>query len=237
MLQKDRPTTFDDLADDERQSFLELKKRLVSPPVFALPRPNGRYVIDTDACEYQVGCVLLQEQEGQLHPIGYWSRSLTKAERAYDTTQRECLAVVWAIFTLRPYLEMKQFTLRTDHDSLRWILNLSDATGRLARWRLRLADYDYTVEHRRGIVHQAADALSRLPSDGMDETPLDDEIPLFLVDTTSNQRDLSDLVPHDVTDYDFLDETVPTAEEGHQDNERTPVLTVEDKEVLTEPVT
>ena len=55
MLKKDRPTTFDDITDNEREVFLELKKRLVSPPVLALPRPNGRYVLDTDACEYQVG--------------------------------------------------------------------------------------------------------------------------------------------------------------------------------------
>ena len=99
------------------------------------------YKLNTDACAYQVGCCLLQEQENKTwHPIGYFSRSLTDAERNYSASERECLAVVWCVFMLRPYLLGTQFTVRTDHHAPRWLLNLTDVSGRLARWRLRLAD-------------------------------------------------------------------------------------------------
>jgi hypothetical protein len=43
-------------------------------------------------------------------------------------------------------------------------MNLSDAQGRLARWRLRLAEFDFTVEYHPGAAHHAADVMSRLPS-------------------------------------------------------------------------
>ena len=89
----------------------------------------------------------MQEQpSGPALPLGYWSRTLNAAERNYSTTERECLAIVWAVTHLRPYLEGVKFTVRTDHHALRWVMNLADAQGRLARWRLRLAEFTFNVE-------------------------------------------------------------------------------------------
>lgn len=69
-------------------------------------------MLDTDACDKQVGCVPLQEQpEGPVKPVGYCSKSLNKAEQACDTAQRECFAVVWAVLILKPYLKELQFTV------------------------------------------------------------------------------------------------------------------------------
>ena len=64
---------------------------------------------------------------------GFWSKTFNPAEQNYCATERECLAIVWSMRTLRTYLEGTRFTVRTDHDALRWILNLTDLTGRLAR--------------------------------------------------------------------------------------------------------
>ncbi|CDF40922.1 unnamed protein product [Chondrus crispus] len=141
---KNQPFEFEVLTDEEYEAFVELKKRLVSPPILALPRYGKKYTLDTDACAYQVGCALLQEQpDGDRLPIGYWSRALTDAERNYTTTEKECLAVVWSILTLRPYL-------------------YGNTSGPLERWRLRLAEYDYDVQYRPGIKHQLAGGVSRL---------------------------------------------------------------------------
>ena len=94
-LQKGQPTKFEELSDEEEKAFKSLKSKLVNPPILALPRSEGKFTLDTDACDTQVGCVLLQDQpDGHARPIGYWSRKLTKAEQAYTTTERECLAIV-----------------------------------------------------------------------------------------------------------------------------------------------
>lgn len=56
------------------------------------------------------------------------------------TIEKKCLAVLWSILALRPYLYSATFNLRTDHEALRWVLNLADSCGRFACWRLRLAE-------------------------------------------------------------------------------------------------
>ena len=189
MLEKGHPTEWSDLTDDQLGAFETLKSRLTNPPVLTLPRAGQSYILDTDACQTQVGCVLLQEQEDGSAPkqIGYWSRTLSSAERNYTTTERECLAIVWSILMLRPYLDGSEFTIRTDHDSLKWLLNLSDASGRLQRWRLRLQEFTYDIQYRPGAQHKAADAVSRLSTTGHDDEPIDDDLPVLAltdVDTT-----------------------------------------------------
>jgi len=86
-------------------AFEYLKERLTSNPILALPRREGLFILDTDACAVQVGSTLLQQQpDKSILPVVYYSRGLIPAEQNYFTTDRECLAVVWACFVLRPYL-------------------------------------------------------------------------------------------------------------------------------------
>jgi len=105
------------------------------------------------------------------------SRSLNAAERNYSTSERECLAVVWASLLLRPYIEGTRFTVRTDHAALKWMLHISGAHGRLARWRLRLAEFDYVVQTRPGASHHAADTMSRISTPAVDDGVIPDAVP------------------------------------------------------------
>jgi len=119
-------------------AFEYLKERLTSTPILALPRREGLFILDTDACAVQVGCTLLQQQpDKNTLPVGYYSRGLILAEKNYSTTDRESLAVVWACFLLHPYLEGQEFLIRTDHSSLRWLLSMESAQVRVARSRFR----------------------------------------------------------------------------------------------------
>ena len=140
----------------------------------------------TDACAVQVGCTLLQQQpDRSILPVGYYSRGLIPAEKNYSTTDRECLAVVWACFLLRPYLEGLEFLIRTDHSSLRWLLNMGIASGRVARWSLRLSEFRKKVCTRPGGEHHCADAMSRLRKLAQDRSVIPEDIPcLALADSS-----------------------------------------------------
>lgn len=100
------------------------------------------------------------------------------------TTEKKCPAGVRTMLTLRPYLYRSTFTLRTEPEALCWLLNLAHVSDRLARCRLRLAEYGYDIEYRPIIERQLADGASRLRSDGGDETPLEEEMPCFSVEAS-----------------------------------------------------
>lgn len=126
-------------------------------------RPNFTkpFQLHCDASDYAIGVVLTQESDGLQHPIIFINRLLTAAERKYTTTEKECLAVLWAVEKLRPYLEGFPFTVFNDHSSLVWLQNLKSSSGRLSRWAMSLLAHDIKVVHRPGAQNQVPDALSR----------------------------------------------------------------------------
>lgn len=152
--------TFDWTPECDR-AMQRVKDILTSSPLLAYPDFEKPFILSCDASDFAVGCVLSQEQNGEEKPIGYASRQLNKAERNYGTTEKELLAVVFGVNYFRCYLYGRPFTVVTDHAALQWMLSLKDPSSRLTRWALRLSEFDYTVKHKPGKLHQNADALSR----------------------------------------------------------------------------
>lgn len=170
-------------------AFTAIKDHLVSSPILTCPDFNLPFSVQTDASNVGIGAVLTQNIEGQERVICYISRSLTKSERNFSVTERECLAVLWAIERLRPYLEGTHFTVITDHHSLIWLNNLKEPTGRLARWAVRIQQYDFTIQHRKGKDHVVPDALSRaIPAVDTVTTPDSDETDNNSDNTEINSR-------------------------------------------------
>lgn len=87
-------------------------------------------MLEIDACNMQIGCVVVYKQPDETTKlVGYWTHSLTNAKKLYDTTQRDGLATPRAVLFFRPYLEAHWFIIRSNHDALKWILNLANSTG------------------------------------------------------------------------------------------------------------
>ena len=149
--------------DDLERSFTALKKALTEVPILCYPNPDAHFVLDTDASAHGIGAVLSQIQEGEERVVAYYSCTLSRPERNYCVTRRELLAVVKSVHHFHHYLYGRQFTVRTDHAALKWLLNFRNPEGQIARWIERLQHYDFQIMHRAGAQHGNADALSRRP--------------------------------------------------------------------------
>ena len=136
---------------------------MLAAPILAYPDPQLEFILDTDASAYGIGAVLSQVQNGHERVIAYGNRSLTKEERRHCVSRKEMLAVVFYLKYFRHYLYGKRFTIRTDHGALRWLVNFKDPQGQVARWLEVLGTYDFQIQHRPGLHHNNADALSRGP--------------------------------------------------------------------------
>ena len=89
---------------------------------------------------------------------------MTAAEKNYSTCEREALAVMFALKKFRVHLlSAEPFTLVTDHQALQYAFKRKNVHGRLARWLDTLAEYEFTIQYRPGILNGAADYLSRKP--------------------------------------------------------------------------
>ncbi|XP_043865494.1 LOW QUALITY PROTEIN: uncharacterized protein LOC122757455 [Drosophila mojavensis] len=156
-------------SEEQEEALQKLKESLTTAPVLACPDFSAKFVLQTDASDYGLGAVLTQEVEGQERVIAYASRKLLKAELNYSATEKECLAIVWAIRKMRCYLEGYRFDVVTDHLALKWLNSIESPTGRIARWALELQQYQFDIRYRRGSLNVVADALSRQPMDSCEQ--------------------------------------------------------------------
>ncbi|MDQ4222772.1 ribonuclease H family protein, partial [Pseudomonas aeruginosa] len=137
------------------KAFQELKRRLTSAPVLAVPDGKSSYSVYTDACGKGLGAVLMQN--GQV--IAYASRQLKPHEKNYATHDLELLAVVFALKMWRHYLLGEKFELFTDHNPLKYLFSKKDLNLRQLRWLEFLASYDLDINYTPGKANVVADAL------------------------------------------------------------------------------
>lgn len=143
------------------EALRAVKTMLVSAPIMTCPNYDLPFYVATDASDYGVAATLYQIYPEGEKVICYLSRSLTTNERKWSTTEKECVAVLFAVEKLRPYLEATHFVVVTDHYSLKWLNSIKDPVGRIARWAIRLQQYDFEIVHRKGKDNIVPDALSR----------------------------------------------------------------------------
>lgn len=97
------------------------------------------------------------------------------------TTHTEFLAVILAVALLHNYLKGVCSMISTNLEAIRWIITIAPTTEKLARWHLRLSEFELDIVHLSGIKHKAADVLSRSKVKIEDKTALDDEVPVLTI--------------------------------------------------------
>jgi RNase H-like domain found in reverse transcriptase len=119
----------------------------------------------TDYCGDSVSAVLEQQgKDGRDHPVAYASKTCTAAECKYGSTDGELLALYFGVTKFHNYVAGSVFTIVTDHQALLHLETARGSNPRLARYALKLANYDYKVRYRQGCTHGNADGLTRAPA-------------------------------------------------------------------------
>ena len=133
------------------KAFNKLKNRLSTAPVLIPPDWSKPFEVHVDASNFTIGSVLSQKnEEGHDRPIYFSSRQLSGAEKNYSVTEREGLGMVYSVQKYRHYLLGYKFTFHIDHDALKYMVNKSQLSGRIARWVLLLQEFDFDVDVRPG---------------------------------------------------------------------------------------
>ncbi|GFU89416.1 retrovirus-related Pol polyprotein from transposon opus [Trichonephila clavipes] len=149
---------------EAQDSFDKIKRTLTEAPVLQLPNFSEQFNLFTDASGVGIGAVLQQNQK----PIAFASGTLNKAERNYTVTERECLAVIWALNKFKTYFGPLPVKVITDHAALTKLTNGKNLSSRMIRWALKLSEFNIVWEHRPGVQNVVADLLSRNPVDSIE---------------------------------------------------------------------
>ena len=167
------------------EAFEETKKELCKPTVLAFYDPTLPTKVSADASSFGLGAVLLQEKDSVWKPVSYASRSMSETERRYAQIEKEALAVTWACEKFADYIIGLKVQLETDHKPLVPLLGtkqMSDLPPRILRFRMRLARFDYVINHVPGKLLCTADALSRAPLTHTPTTPEEEEEVEYLME-------------------------------------------------------
>ena len=149
--------------DHLEECFYKLRDVCSEELKLSMPDFNYPFDLRTDACDYAYGAYLSQTIDDQVRVIGYYSKSFTKAQRNYSTSEQELLAIVMAIEFFHIFLYGHHFTVWTDHMPLTHMLKKQNTSKRLERWMTRLLLYHFTIKFTPGADNEVADFLSRMP--------------------------------------------------------------------------
>ncbi|CAM8926119.1 unnamed protein product [Rhodiola kirilowii] len=158
LLQKEVPFEFTKTC---KEAFDELKKALTSTPIIQTPDWEQPFEIMCDASDFAVGAVLGQRFDKKAVVIYYASRTLDSAQRNYSTTEKELLAVVFALEKFRSYLLGAKVIVFSDHAAIRYLMK-KEAKPRLIRRILLLQKFDVEIRDKKGIENTVADHLSQI---------------------------------------------------------------------------
>ncbi|WVZ89345.1 hypothetical protein U9M48_035766 [Paspalum notatum var. saurae] len=142
-------------------AFQELQQALTKAPVLQLPDFSLPFIVECDASGSGFGAVLHQGQGA----VAFFSKPIAARHAKLAAYERELIGLVLAVRLWRPYLWGREFMVKTDHRSLKFLLDQRLATIPQHQWASKLIGFDFSVEYKPGHANVVADALSRRDSD------------------------------------------------------------------------
>ncbi|GJS18308.1 putative mitochondrial protein [Tanacetum coccineum] len=177
--------------EESQVAFESLKKAMISAPVLALPDFDKEFTVETDASGIGIGAVLIQGG----HPIAYLSKTLSAKHQLMSTYEKEFLAVILALERWRGYLLDRHFKIKTDHFSLKYLLEQRINTPTQMKWLPKLMGFDYEIIFKKGVENVSADALSRIHNEAQllslfTSSPVTPELLKRIADTWEEDNEL-----------------------------------------------
>ena len=148
------------------QAFLNTREAIrLCPTLFFLEEDTARYpvIVYTDASDKGIGAAVVQLVDEIERPIAFMSKALSKQEQGWSTIEKECYSIVYALRKFNYLLQGITFTVRTDHENLKYLND--PPSPKVRRWKLALQEHDFYIEHIAGETNVVADGFSRLLSD------------------------------------------------------------------------
>jgi hypothetical protein len=149
----------------EQTAFDELKWRICESLVLRHADTTQKFILETDASDYAYGAMLSQKGEDRkFHPMAFYSKSMTPAERNYGISDKEALAIIKALQHWCHWLEGTTEPIRiiTDHRNLEYFKNPHPLNRRQLRWLEQLTHFNYKISYCPSDMNSVADALSRM---------------------------------------------------------------------------
>ena len=185
LLEKDAKFMWD---EDYQRRFEELKTYLTTASIVRALNWKLPFEVMYDASDLAIGAVLGQREGGKPYVVYYVSKTLNKAQRNYTTTEKELLAVVYALDKFRAYLVGSDIIIFTDHSALKYLLTKQNAKARLIRWVFLLQEFNLQIRDKKGVENVVAYHLLRLTiAHNTHNPPINDEFPeesVLLVENT-----------------------------------------------------
>ena len=164
-------------SEQHQHAFLSLMSALTSFPILAFSMWDKPFCLHQNASAEGAGAALTRENEGSETVVAFSSHRWSRTDSRRGATERECMAVLWAVVYFRPILSGRRFTLVTDFSAPLWIFRSRDMDPKLYRWTLRLTEFDMDMTWKAGTSHHLPDTLSHLLRPNAAPESVDDSFP------------------------------------------------------------